>query len=95
MFVKAALATAVLTGTKLVLAQSASGFIPLASQSFTYTALPYRADPNGGERGTQSGYNICNSTVSLPSLVSLPFLGADSVLSDRNPGISVPDGHHQ
>jgi hypothetical protein len=39
-----------------------SSFVPLASQSFTYTALPYQADPNNGERGTQTGYNICNST---------------------------------
>ncbi|PVG04693.1 hypothetical protein CPB86DRAFT_831363 [Serendipita vermifera] len=35
---------------------------PLASQHFTYTALPYQADPNDGERGRQWGYNICNST---------------------------------
>jgi len=61
MFTKTVLAAALLQGTKLVLAQS-SGFVPLASQSFTYTNLPYHADPNGGERGTQSGYNICNST---------------------------------
>jgi hypothetical protein len=62
MFVKTALAAALLQTTKFVLAQESSGFVPLASQSFTYTALPYRADPNGGERGTQTGYNICNST---------------------------------
>ncbi|CCA70590.1 hypothetical protein PIIN_04527 [Serendipita indica DSM 11827] len=40
----------------------ASAFTPLASQSFTYTALPYQADTGTGERGPQSGYNICNST---------------------------------
>ena len=67
MFTKTALAAAVLHGTKLVLAQSAS-LVPLASQSFTYTNLPYHADPNGGERGTQTGFNICNSTVCIPLL---------------------------
>ncbi|KIM22833.1 hypothetical protein M408DRAFT_332704 [Serendipita vermifera MAFF 305830] len=41
--------------------------VPLASQHFTYTALPYQADPNGGERGTQFGYNICNSTTEGPT----------------------------
>jgi hypothetical protein len=68
MFIKKALTAAILTGTKLILAQS---IVPLASQSFTYTALPYQADPNNGDRGTQTGYNICNSTVS--TVVSLPF----------------------
>jgi hypothetical protein len=58
MFVKIALAATVLQATKLALAQST----PLASQTFTYTNLPYNADPNDGERGRQSGYNICNST---------------------------------
>jgi len=64
MFTKSVLAAALLQTTKLVLAQSASGsaFVPLASQSFTYTNLPYQADPNDGERGHQTGYNICNST---------------------------------
>ncbi|KAG8821384.1 hypothetical protein FRC20_010241 [Serendipita sp. 405] len=46
----------------LVYLANAQSFIPLASQSFTYTNLPYQADPNDGERGRQSGYNICNST---------------------------------
>jgi len=35
---------------------------PLASRHFTYTALPYQADTGTGERGTQTGYNLCNST---------------------------------
>jgi len=63
MFAKAAVA-AYLAHRALLLvnAQDSSGFVPLASQTFTYTALPYQADPNNGERGTQSGYNICNST---------------------------------
>ncbi|CAG7854996.1 SubName: Full=Uncharacterized protein {ECO:0000313/EMBL:CCA70589.1} [Serendipita indica DSM 11827] len=54
------LATALVSST-VVLAQGGA-FTPLASQSFTYTALPYQADPNTGERGHQYGYNICNST---------------------------------
>ncbi|QRV93991.1 hypothetical protein RhiJN_22009 [Ceratobasidium sp. AG-Ba] len=39
-----------------------SSFTPLASKRFEYTALPYKADTDNGERGTQFGYNICNST---------------------------------
>jgi hypothetical protein len=35
---------------------------PLASKKFEYTALPYQADTDDGERGHQTGYNICNST---------------------------------
>ncbi|CAE6462556.1 unnamed protein product [Rhizoctonia solani] len=38
------------------------GFTPLAEKRFEYTALPYKADTGTGERGTQFGYNICNST---------------------------------
>ncbi|KIM23299.1 hypothetical protein M408DRAFT_264232 [Serendipita vermifera MAFF 305830] len=59
MFAKTVLVAALLQTTSLVLAQDP---VPLASQSFTYTNLPYQADPNDGERGHQSGYNICNST---------------------------------
>lgn len=99
MFVKTTLAAAVLTATKLVLAQSSSGFVPLASQSFTYTALPYQADPNNGARGTQTGYNICNSTVSSAlSSATFPISPgsyADSIVSDRKSAISLPDVNHQ
>ncbi|PVF94361.1 hypothetical protein CPB86DRAFT_682410, partial [Serendipita vermifera] len=42
-------------------AQSSSR-VPLASQSFEYTNLPYQVDPYPSERGPQHGYNICNST---------------------------------
>lgn len=42
-------------------------FTPLASQHFSYNNLPYQADPNTGERGTQYGYNICNSTTEGPT----------------------------
>jgi hypothetical protein len=62
MLLKTAIVAAVLTGTKLIIAQSSSSALPLASQNFTYTNLPYKADPNDGPRGTQTGYNICNST---------------------------------
>jgi len=41
--------------------------VPLASQHFTYSALPYQADTGTGERGTQTGYNICNSTTEGPT----------------------------
>ncbi|KIM23300.1 hypothetical protein M408DRAFT_332401 [Serendipita vermifera MAFF 305830] len=59
MFVKTAFAAALLQTTSIALAQS---FTPLVSKSFTYTNLPYQADPDVGERGVQTGYNICNST---------------------------------
>ncbi|KAH7339288.1 hypothetical protein B0J17DRAFT_767051 [Rhizoctonia solani] len=39
-----------------------SAFTPLAEKRFEYTALPYKADTDNGERGVQFGYNICNST---------------------------------
>jgi hypothetical protein len=39
-----------------------SAAIPLASKHFDYNNLPYQADPDNGVRGTQSGYNRCNST---------------------------------
>ncbi|KAG8747026.1 hypothetical protein FRC10_002826 [Ceratobasidium sp. 414] len=36
--------------------------IPLADKDFDYNNLPYQADTDTGERGTQFGYNRCNST---------------------------------
>jgi len=39
-----------------------SSLVPLASKHFDYNNLPYQADPDNGVRGTQFGYNICNST---------------------------------
>lgn len=41
---------------------SSSAFVPLASKQFSYNNLPEQADPANGVRGTQYGYNICNST---------------------------------
>lgn len=36
---------------------------PLASKHFDYpNGIPYQADTDDGVRGTQSGYNLCNST---------------------------------
>jgi hypothetical protein len=45
-----------------VAAQSTADTFTLADQTYTYTALPYQVDTSDGERGPQSGYNICNST---------------------------------
>jgi len=53
----------------------ASGFVPavlaqgvpLASKHFTWGALPYQADTDTGERGTQYGYNLCNTTTEGPT----------------------------
>jgi hypothetical protein len=47
-----------------VYAQNAttSSLVPLASKHFDYNNLPYQADPDNGVRGTQFGYNRCNST---------------------------------
>jgi len=39
---------------------------PLSDKRFDYNALPYQADTDTGERGTQYGYNICNSTTEGP-----------------------------
>jgi len=41
---------------------TSSAIIPLASKHFDYNNLPYQADSDNGVRGTQSGYNRCNST---------------------------------
>ncbi|KAF8757044.1 hypothetical protein RHS01_04109 [Rhizoctonia solani] len=55
---------AVLVGATLAVtsAFAQEPFTPLAEKRFEYTALPYKADTGTGERGTQFGYNICNST---------------------------------
>lgn len=39
-----------------------SSLVPLASKHFDYNNLPYQADPDNGVRGTQFGFNRCNST---------------------------------
>ncbi|CAE6532015.1 unnamed protein product [Rhizoctonia solani] len=55
---------ALLVGASLVAtaAYAQNAFTPLAEKRFEYNALPYKADTDNGERGTQFGYNICNST---------------------------------
>ncbi|CAE6507490.1 unnamed protein product [Rhizoctonia solani] len=35
---------------------------PLYQKHFEWNALPYKVDTDTGERGTQFGYNLCNST---------------------------------
>lgn len=36
--------------------------VPLYQKHFEYNQLPYKVDTDTGERGTQFGYNVCNST---------------------------------
>lgn len=60
-------AAAIVSGLlPLALAQSPA-VTPLASKHFTWSALPYQADTDTGERGTQTGYNLCNSTTEGPT----------------------------
>jgi len=49
---------------------------PLASKHFSYPdGIPYQADPDDGVRGTEYGYNLCNSTTEGPtSLCQTGFL---------------------
>jgi len=60
-------AIAIAIASSKVLAQdnsttTSSAIVPLASKHFDYNNLPYQADPDNGVRGTQFGYNRCNST---------------------------------
>lgn len=59
-------AVAIVSGL-LPLALAQSSGTPLASKHFTWSALPYQADTDTGERGTQTGYNLCNSTTEGPT----------------------------
>lgn len=47
--------------------QDTGGDVPLASKHFTYPDLPYHADSGDGPRGTQQGYNLCNSSTLGPT----------------------------
>lgn len=58
--------TVALVSGLLPVALAQSG-VPLASKHFTWGALPYQADTDNGERGTQYGYNLCNSTTAGPN----------------------------
>jgi len=40
---------------------------PLFLKHFTWGNLPYKADTGNGDRGTQTGYNVCNSTTEGPN----------------------------
>ncbi|KAF7437588.1 hypothetical protein PC9H_004430 [Pleurotus ostreatus] len=69
---------------------------PLASKHFAYpTGLPYQADSEQLIRGTQTGYNICNSTTeNQNSLCQTSFLNAldDFCLwAPINPNSTIPD----
>jgi len=55
-------AVAIISSKVYAQSPSSSAIIPLASKHFDYNNLPYQADPDTGVRGTQSGYNRCNST---------------------------------
>ncbi|KAI5480449.1 hypothetical protein MNV49_000602 [Pseudohyphozyma bogoriensis] len=54
------------TSTSAALPSYTSG-TPLVAKRYTYPNLPYQVDTDSGERGSQSGYNICNSTTEGPS----------------------------
>lgn len=47
--------------------QDTGGDVPLASKHFEYPYLPQKADSGDGPRGTQQGYNRCNSTTLGPT----------------------------
>lgn len=56
---------------------STSGDIPLANKRFIWPNLPYQADTGNGPRGTQQGYNICNSTTqNQDSMCQTTFLNS-------------------
>jgi hypothetical protein len=70
-------------------------FTPLASKKFDWNALPYQADTGTGERGTQQGYNICNSTVSFSLSDPTLYLASFICFIDRGPEFSLPDRRYQ
>ncbi|KAJ7596419.1 hypothetical protein C8J56DRAFT_917382 [Mycena floridula] len=69
---------------------------PLASKHFSYpSGIPYKADPDNLLRGTQFGYNICNSTTEGPnSLCQTSFLNSPSdfcLWGPPNPNSTIAD----
>lgn len=47
--------------------ESTTALEPLSSKKFTWPNIPYQVTgDNGGERGPQFGYNLCNSTTEGP-----------------------------
>ncbi|KAI0790057.1 hypothetical protein C8Q75DRAFT_763783 [Abortiporus biennis] len=55
---------AVAAASTVAVAQTTTAaFTPLADKHFAYPSqIPYQVDPDNGVRGSQFGYNICNST---------------------------------
>ena len=52
----------------LTISVVADSEIPLTSKHFTWPDIPYQVTgDNGGGRGPQSGYNLCNSTTEGPN----------------------------
>ena len=64
----------------------------LATQSFDYSALPEKVNPFNSSRGTQTGYNICNSSTEGPksdcqtliatNIVRFPFYAVSVVFNN-------------
>jgi len=51
------------TATQAPSRTSSRTFTPLAAKTFSYPdEIPYQVDTDNGPRGTQQGYNLCNST---------------------------------
>uniref|UniRef100_A0A0S1MJK5 Secreted protein n=1 Tax=Phakopsora pachyrhizi TaxID=170000 RepID=A0A0S1MJK5_PHAPC len=62
---------------RLTSAQDTSGTTPLYQKKFPWPNVPYRADTGDGPRGTQQGYNKCNSTTqNQDSLCQTTFLNS-------------------
>ncbi|GLB45547.1 putative macrofage activating glycoprotein [Lyophyllum shimeji] len=62
----------------LSLASVVSAIVPLVDKHFTYPdQIPYQVDPDVGPRGSQTGYNRCNSTTEgQNSLCQTAFLNS-------------------
>ncbi|CAL1717467.1 unnamed protein product [Somion occarium] len=72
---------------------------PLADKHFNYPDQPYQADPDNGVRGTQSGFNICNSTTqnqdSLCQTAFLDFLDDFCLWSAPKPDSTIGETEHE
>lgn len=73
---RAALSVLLAFAAAAVAQQDPPDSVPLANKHFDYPGgIPYRADEYNGIRGTQSGYNLCNSTTEGPdSLCQTAFI---------------------
>ena len=55
--------SALALGASSVRAQTSTALEPLSSKHFTWPDIPYQVTGDqGGERGPQAGFNLCNST---------------------------------